>query len=123
MFPLRFRLRSLILICRILVRQRSLSMEWVTPHSEPSKLALFNRRLTRLRGAVKAGESPTHVRNAAERLRLAQLSVIKAKLALIREYPQRDPGERQSTNLRDEQSRWRTLTAEATIEEFGRPDD
>jgi hypothetical protein len=99
-------------------------MEWVTPHSEPvSKLALLNSRLTRLRGAVKAGESPTHLRNAAEKLRLAQLSVIKAKLALIREYPQRDPGGRQSKNLRDEQSRRRTLTTEAIIEEFGRPDD
>jgi hypothetical protein len=99
-------------------------MEWVTPHSEPlSKLALLNSRLTRLRGAVEAGESPTHLRNAAEKVRLAQLSVIKAKLALIREYPQRDPGGRQSTNLLDQQSRWRTLTAEAIIEEFGHPDD
>jgi hypothetical protein len=99
-------------------------MEWVTPHSEPvSKLALVNSRLTRLRGAVKAGEGPTHVRNAAEKLRLAQLSVIKAKLALIREYPQRDPGERQSTKLRAEQSRWQTLATEAIIEEFGRPGD
>src|SRR4051794_27528943 len=97
-------------------------MEWVTPHSEPlSKLALLESRLTRLRGAVKAGESPAQLRNAAEKVRLAQLSVIKAKLALIREYPQRDPGERQSSNLRDEESRWRTLTTEAIIEQFGRP--
>jgi hypothetical protein len=99
-------------------------MEWVTPHSEPvSKLALLNSRLTALRGAVKAGKSPAHLRNAAEKFRLAQLSVIKAKLALIREYPQRDPGGRQSTNLRDAQSHWRALTTEAIIEEFGRPSD
>jgi hypothetical protein len=98
-------------------------MEWVTPHSEPlSKLALLDSRLTRLRGAVKAGESPTHLRNAAEKVRLAQLSVIKAKLALIREYPQRDPGGRQSSNLRAEESQWRTLTTEAIIEQFGRLD-
>lgn len=97
--------------------------EWVTPHSEPtSKLALLNSRLSRLRGAIKAGEVPEHIRKAAEKVRLAQLSVIKAKLALIREYPQRDPGGRQSSNLIDEQSRWQSLDVEAIIEEFGRAD-
>ena len=54
--------------------------EWVTPHSEPlSKLALFDSRLARLRGTVKAGESPEHLQKAAEAVRLARLSVIKAK--------------------------------------------
>jgi hypothetical protein len=82
-------------------------MEWVTAHSEPlSKLALFNGRLARLRGAVKAGERPTHFRKAAQKLRLARLGVIKAKLALIGEYPQRDPGGRQAINLFHEQLRW-----------------
>jgi hypothetical protein len=98
-------------------------MEWVTPQSEPlSKLALLNSRLTRLRGAVKAGEGPTQLRKAAEKVRLAQLSVIKAKLALVREYPQRDPGGGQLANLRDQEALWRTLTVEAIIEQFGRPD-
>ena len=98
-------------------------MEWVTPHSKPlSKLALLNSRLARLRGAVKAGEGPAHQRKAAEKVRLAQLSVIKAKLALIREYPQRDPDGRQSSNLLDEQSRWRALSAEAIIEQSGQAD-
>jgi hypothetical protein len=98
-------------------------MEWVTAQSEPlSKLALLNSRLTRLRGAVKSGREPTQLRKAAEKVRLAQLSVIKAKLALIREYPQRDPGGRQLANLRDEEARWRTLPCEAIIEQFGRPD-
>ena len=97
--------------------------EWVTPHSEPlSKLAVLESRLTRLRGAIKAGENLTHIRNAAEKVRLAQLSVIKAKLALVREYTQRDPGGRQSSNLRDEESYWRTITPEAIIEQFGRTD-
>jgi hypothetical protein len=97
--------------------------EWVEPHSEPlSKLALLESRLARLRGAVKAGKSPTHIRNVAEKVRLARLSVIKAKLALIREYPQRDQGGRQSSNLRDEELHWRTLTTEAIIEQFGRTD-
>ncbi len=97
--------------------------EWVTPQSEPlSKLALLNSRLARLRGAVKAGEGPEHLRKAAEKVRLAQLSVIKAKLALIREYPQRDPGGRQSSNLCEEQSRWQTLSVEAIIEQLGHAD-
>ena len=98
-------------------------MEWVTPQSEPlSKLALLNSRLTRLRGAVKSGEGPTHVRKAAEKVRLAQLSVIKAKLALVVEYPQRDPGGRQLANLRDQEAQWQTLTVEEIIEQFGRPE-
>ena len=97
--------------------------EWVTPHSEPlSKLALLNRRLARLRGAVKAGEGPEPLRKAAENVRLAHLSIIKARLALIREYPQRDPDGRQLSNLCDEQSRWRTLSTEAIIEQFGQAD-
>ena len=97
--------------------------EWVTPHSEPlSKLALLDSRLARLRGAVKAGDGPECLRKAAEAVRLAQLSIIKAKLALIREYPQRDPDGRQSSNLYDEQTRWRTLSIEAIIEQFGQAD-
>lgn len=95
-------------------------MEWVTPHSEPeSKLRLLESRLSRLRGAVKAGEDPTKVSHAAEKVRLAMLSVIKAKLALIREYPRRDPGGRQSSNLRAEESRWRAIAVEAIVEEYG----
>lgn len=94
--------------------------EWVTPHSEPlSKLALFDSRLTRLRGAVKRDESPEHLQRAAEAVRLALLSVIKAKLALIQEYPQRDPDGRQRSNLLDERSRWQLLSIEAIIEEHG----
>ncbi|HEY2787603.1 MAG TPA: hypothetical protein VGJ05_21785 [Fimbriiglobus sp.] len=98
-------------------------MEWVTPHSEPlSKLALLESRLTRLRGAIKSGEGLTQLQKAAERVRLAQLSVIKAKLALIDEYPQRDPQGRQLANLRNQESQWQTLTVEAIIEQYGRPD-
>ena len=74
----------------------------VTPHSEPDrKLELLNRRLVRLRGAIKAGESLDHIHTAAEKVRLAHLAIIKAKLALIREYPQRDPKGRQSAKLRE----------------------
>jgi hypothetical protein len=94
---------------------------WVTPYSEPErKLDLLQRRLIRLRGAVKAGEGWAHVHSAAEKLRLAQLAVIKARLALIHEYPQRDPKGRQSSKLREEESRWRALTTEQIVEHYGR---
>lgn len=94
--------------------------QFVTPHSEPvSKLALLENVRTRLRSAIKAGSSPTRVRKAAERVRLAHLAIIKAKLALIWEYPQRDPDGRQSENLRNEQHHWQTLPIEAVIEQCG----
>lgn len=59
---------------------------WVSRHSElHRKLNPLEKRIGRLRGAVKAGESATHVAGAAEKLRLAALSVIKATRALIGE--------------------------------------
>jgi len=99
-------------------------MGWsVSRHSEPSrKLILFDKRLRRLRGAVRADEGPAHVSSAAEKVRLAGLAVIKAKLALIREYPQRDPEGRESSKLRDEELRWRSLSTEAIVEEHGKAD-
>jgi len=98
--------------------------EWVQRSSQPeSKLALLNSRLGRLRGAVKAGESVTHISKAAENVRLAALSVIKAKLALNREYPARDPDGKESANLREEDQRWRSLSAEAIAEEYGKMAD
>jgi hypothetical protein len=96
-------------------------MGWsVSRNSEPyRKLNLLDKRLRRLRGAVKAGEGPTHVSNAAEKLRLAALALIKARLALIREYPQRDLDGRESSKLRDEERRWRSLTIDAVVKEHG----
>jgi len=69
---------------------------------------------------VKAGEPPAHIHKAAEKLRAAKLAVIKAKLALIRAYPARDPGGRNLSNLQDEELRWRSLSTEAIVEEFSR---
>jgi hypothetical protein len=99
-------------------------MGWdVSRYSEPSrKLNLFAKRLGRLRDAVKRGEGSTHSVIAAERLRLAALAIIKAKRALIREYPQRDPDGRQSRKLQDEESQWLNLSASAIIEEHGKDD-
>lgn len=92
-------------------------------HSVPDiKLDLLDRRLGRLRGVVKRGEASAHISKAAENVRLAALAVIKAKRALIMEYPQRDPTGRQSRNLRDEEQRWLTLSTDAIVEEHGTDD-
>jgi hypothetical protein len=99
-------------------------MGWsVSRHSEPGrKLDLYDRRLGRLRGVVKRGESPLHVSNAAEKLRLAALAVIKGRRALISEYPQRDPVGHQLRKLREEEQRWMSLSVEAIAEEYGKVD-
>ena len=55
-------------------------------------------------------------------MRLAALALIKAKRALIGEYPQRDAGGRQSRNLQDEEQRWLSLSTQAIVEEYGRND-
>jgi hypothetical protein len=55
-------------------------------------------------------------------VRLAALALIKAKRALITEYPQRDPDGRQSRNLQDEEQRWLTLSTDAIVEEHGKFD-
>lgn len=96
---------------------------WVSRHSEPHrKLNLLEKRIGRLRGAVKAGEGAAHVAVAAEKLRLAALAVIKAKLALIGEYPRRDPDGRASRKLRQDADRWTSLPTQAIVERYGEPD-
>ena len=97
-------------------------MGWsVSRHSEPGrKLDLFDKRIARLQGAVKRSEGPNHVCSAAEKLRLAALAVIKAKRALISEYPQRDPDGLQSRKLQEEEQRWSTLSTAEIVTQHGR---
>jgi hypothetical protein len=85
-------------------------------------LDLLDRRLVRLRGAVKRGEGSTHIANAAEKVRLAALALIKAKRALIREYPDRDPRGRQTRSLQDQEQRWLTVSTDAIVEAYGKDD-
>ena len=96
-------------------------MGWpVSRHSEPErKLDLLDRMLGRLRGAVRRGDSPALVAGAAERVRRAALAVIKAKRALIAEYPDRDSDGRQAQNLAREEERWLALPAGAIAAEYG----
>jgi len=60
------------------------------------------------------------IAKAADQVRLAALALIKAKRALIREYPQRDPCGRQSRKLQDEEQRWLALSVEAIVDEYGK---
>ncbi len=92
-------------------------------HADPDrKLNLLAKRLGRLRAAVKHGEGQNHIVNAAEKLRLAELALIKAKRSLNREYPRRDPDGKQSGNLQDEEQRWLTISIGAIVEEYGKSD-
>jgi hypothetical protein len=94
---------------------------WVSKQSEPArKQNLVERRLRRLRAALKAGAGPMHIAREAEKVRLAALALIKAKRALIREYPHRDPDGRHSWNLQDEEQRWLAVSTEVIIEQHGR---
>jgi hypothetical protein len=99
-------------------------MGWPTSiHSEPArKLGLFQRRLVRLRGAVKHCESSIHISKAAEDLRLAGSAIIKAKRSLVQEYPQNDPDGRISLNLQAAEQLWLELSTLAIIEEHGHSD-
>lgn len=92
----------------------------VSRHSEAHrKRNTLDRRLGRLRAAVKAGEGPLHVANASERVRRAALAFIKAKRALITEYPDRDPDGRQSQNLDREEGYWLSVSPETIADEHG----
>lgn len=94
-------------------------MGWdVSKHSEPSrKRNLFAKRLRRLRAAVESGESVLHISKAAEKVRIAALTFIKAKRALLAEYPQNDPDGRRLRNLRQDEERWVSLQVEAIVKE------
>lgn len=96
-------------------------MGWsVSKHSMPDrKLDLLDRRLIRLRGAVKRGESPAKIAAAAELVREAALAVIKAKQALLAEYPDRDTDGRRAQNLDREEQLWHALSVEEIAAEHG----
>lgn len=97
-------------------------MGWpVSWHSEAARKGkTLAKRLRRLRGAVKGDERTAHVMIAAEKVRLSALAFIKAKRALIAEYPSRDPDGLQSRNLELEEAYWSTLSPEAIAEKHGK---
>jgi hypothetical protein len=59
------------------------------------------------------------VSRAAEKVRSAALALIKARRSLLPLNLDSDALIRQSQNLRLEEERWRSLTTEAIVEQFG----
>jgi len=96
----------------------------VSRHFEPDrKRNLFDRRLRRLQGVVKRREGAPKISKAAKNLRLAALAVIKAKRALIDDYPQRDPDGRQVSHLRVEEQLWLSSSVETIVDDYGEIED
>lgn len=97
-------------------------MYWrvIGPKSEPGrKNDLWEKRLARLRGAVKAQESTAQVHVAVEKLRFAKFALLKAQFAILREYPSRDPQFKEAKKLCEEAMRWTSLSTEQIVQEFG----
>jgi hypothetical protein len=82
------------------------------------KRELFEKRVRELRGVVKAGEGASRVSNAAEKVRLAALAVVKAKRALVRGTDR----VQQLSNLQQEEGRWLALRAEEIVAQFAKKD-
>jgi hypothetical protein len=82
------------------------------------KRELFEKRVRELRGVVKAGARTSRVSNAAEKVRLAALAVVKAKRVLVRGTDR----VQQLSNLQQEEGRWLALTAEEIVTQFARKD-
>jgi hypothetical protein len=90
------------------------------PFGPERKRRLIQKRLRRLQAAVKSDEGLIHISNAAEKVRLATLSLINTKRAQITEHPQSDPDGQQSLKLQEEEQRWLSLSTEAIVEEHGK---
>jgi hypothetical protein len=96
---------------------------WVSVHSEPNrKKQLVEKKLHALRAAVREERNLVHISSAAEKVRLAAVALIKAKRALLREYPQRDPRGQHWRKLQNEEQRWLALSIPTIVEEFGKDD-
>lgn len=95
-------------------------MGWsTTPTSEPArKIYSFRKKCGRLRGAIKAKESPEQIRAAAEKVRVSKIALIKAHLSLICEYPKRDPQGRKMIKLCEEAIAWLSKPVEEIVREI-----
>ena len=92
-------------------------MRWVREQSEAvRKRLLIEKQRRRPQTAVKADEGWMDISRAAENVRLAAFSLMKAKRSLIKEYPYKDPNEQQSRRLQEEEQRWLSLSTKAIKE-------
>src|SRR5262245_24227153 len=96
-------------------RRRSKVPSFIPRNLEPyCKRELFDRRVLQLRGAVNSGASAARVSNAAEKVRLAALAVVKARRAQLAGNDRT----RQLRNLQKEQEWWSSLSPAAIVAQF-----
>jgi len=82
------------------------------------KRELFDKRVLQLRAAVNSGASAGRLANAAEKVRLAALTVVKAKRTMI------GGNDRvlQLRNLQEEEKHWSALTVEEIVAQCAEAD-
>ena len=78
------------------------------------KRELLDKRLRSLQGAIKFGASAPRVADAAEKVRSAVFAVIKAQRSIMEYRLESDARARQLDNLREDEQRWRSLSAART---------
>ena len=87
---------------------------FVPRSNSEQKQELFEKRVLQLIGAVNAGHNMTKIVNAAEKLRLAAFSLIKAKRHKLA-WGNR---EQQLANLEQEEERWRAITIDEIVLQY-----
>lgn len=84
------------------------------------KLQVFRKKRERLRRLIRQAAEEEKVRNAAEAVRLAKISALKAELANPpRRFGSKDECRNWGVNIHAEISALETMTTEAILVEFG----
>lgn len=96
---------------------------YVPRYLEPyQKREILEKRLLSLRGAINSGASEARIANAAEKVRLAALAVIKTRRSQLWAPPTSEAGRHQLQNLDEDEHRWRSLSVEAIVNQASRPE-
>lgn len=89
---------------------------FVPRNLEPyQKREILEKRWSALRGALNAGATAERVANAAEKVRLAALAVIKAQRSILDGQRETEAVTRQLVNLQQDEDCWRSLSVEAIV--------
>ncbi len=92
------------------------------PRNEPiRKIEILNKRINELRKSIGSNESEEVLRTKTEKVRIAKLNLIKARLSLLRSYRQEDEKElnmRILIKLEEDFSKWESLSFDEIISEI-----
>lgn len=92
------------------------------PRNEPiRKIEVLEKREMELVKCLRTNSSEEKTNNKAEKVREAQLNLIKAKLALIQPYKVQDKGERTERlrpKLEKQTISWKDKSTESIIDEY-----